>query len=63
MPLGYTAVFLPQIDNTTDPLWMDREMASWFGMSDNANIIDHHKLLFLCMFLFLIMSNKNSERP
>lgn len=32
MPMGYTAIFLPQIQNTSDPLRMDISMASWFGM-------------------------------
>lgn len=32
MPIGYSAVILPQLTNSSDPLSFDIEMGSWFGM-------------------------------
>lgn len=31
MPLGYSAIFLPQIRNPDEPITMDMEMESWFA--------------------------------
>lgn len=31
MPIGYSAVILPQLYNSNDSLQMDLEFGSWFG--------------------------------
>lgn len=31
MPLGYSAIFLPQIRDPAEPIDMDLEMETWFG--------------------------------
>lgn len=31
MPLGYSAIFLPQIRDPAEPINMDMEMESWFA--------------------------------
>lgn len=31
MPLGYSAIFLPQIRDPLEPMNMDLDMESWFG--------------------------------
>lgn len=36
MPIGYSAVLLPQLSNTTDPLMMGVEMASWVASIHSA---------------------------
>jgi len=32
MPIGYSAVILPQLYNSSDPLSLDIEMGSWISM-------------------------------
>lgn len=29
--LGYSAIALPQLENVSEPLWLDQTMVSWFG--------------------------------
>ncbi|GAB0088103.1 TRET1 [Sergentomyia squamirostris] len=36
MPIGYSAVLLPQLTNTTDPLELDIEMGSWIASIHSA---------------------------
>lgn len=35
MTMGYTAIFLPQVRNVSDPLYMDDSTGSWYASINN----------------------------
>lgn len=35
MSMGFTAIFLPQVRNVTDPLYMDNSTSSWYASINN----------------------------
>lgn len=35
MNMGFTAIFLPQVRNNTDPLYMDSSTGSWYASINN----------------------------